>query len=80
MKSSGKLLKSGIDLAWSIECRDCAKAGGYCESDKCYTGPLNSLEEFLSYFLKFMVQSLAPFLLGAISFWNSDSVVQDILC
>ncbi|KAJ0095945.1 hypothetical protein Patl1_15168 [Pistacia atlantica] len=45
-----KLLKSGIDLTWSIECRDCTKAGGYCESDKCYTGPLNSLEEFLSYF------------------------------
>ncbi|KAJ0096578.1 hypothetical protein Patl1_27569 [Pistacia atlantica] len=62
-----KLLKSGFDLTWSMECRDCIKAGGYCESDKCYTRPLNSLEEFLSHFPKFMVQSLAPFLLGTIA-------------
>ncbi|KAJ0037730.1 hypothetical protein Pint_22127 [Pistacia integerrima] len=59
-----KLLKSGFHLRWSIECRDCIKAGGYCVSDKCYVRPLNSLEEFLSYFPKFMVQSLAPFWLG----------------
>ncbi|XP_031282957.1 LEAF RUST 10 DISEASE-RESISTANCE LOCUS RECEPTOR-LIKE PROTEIN KINASE-like 2.5 isoform X2 [Pistacia vera] len=64
-----KLLKSGFDLRWSIECRDCIKAGGYCESDKCYVRPLNSWEEFLSYFPKFMVQSLAPFNLGR-NFWK----------